>query len=204
MKWHQLPYPPSRDDRQAAGGGRQTSQLQRSRPWGPAGPPHSKRSSPYSSTIAMTMGQRLQDFYAPPRQRCDWQGARIWRGPQPSPADLAPKKISQVPNTHPTSSTAADWQQELLNKPRLCAMVWSKVGHTRPRSNAARLLADPMRKARVASRGLGRCGCASRPCKRTIGGQEPSMSPRTPRTIQARAAWRRRHNRNRRPQKPER
>ena len=27
------------------------------------------------------------------------------------------------------------------------------------------------------------------------------MSPRTPRTIQARAAWRRRHNRNRRPPK---
>ena len=78
-------------------------------------------------------------------------------------------------------------------------MVWSMMGHTRPRSNAARLLADPMRKARVASCGLGRCGCAFRPCKRTIGGQEPSMSPRTPRTLQARAAWRRRHHRNRRP-----
>ena len=52
-----------------------------------------------------------------------------------------------------------------------------------------------MRKARVASCGLGSCGCASQPCTRTVGGQEPSMPPRLTETFKIPEAWQRRHNR---------
>ena len=77
--------------------------------------------------------------------------------------------------------------------------IGARRAHTQQRSNAAGPLADPMRKARVASCELSSCGGAFRTCTRTFGDPEPPMPPRTPGALKARAAWRRRHHGNRQP-----
>ena len=92
-----------------------------------------------------------------------------------------------------------DRKRQLLRAPRREAKHWGKVGPHPAAFKRSRAARRPMRKARVASCELSSCGGAFRTCTRTFGDPEPSMPPRTPGALKARAAWRRRHHRNRQP-----
>ena len=111
-------------------------------------------------------------FPRAPNQPHGWQEARGWRGPQPSPATLAPKNA----RSHSPSHT--------LNRRRMAAggaphaPLWreerEQSGPTPSRVETQPSYSPtPTRKARVASCGSGSCGGASRTCRRTFGDRSP-------------------------------
>ena len=122
-------------------------------------------------------------FSRAPNQPHGWKGARGWRGPQPSPATLAPKTNAR--SQHP-SHTLSRRRMAAGGAPHapLCREEREQGGPTPSRvETQPRYSPTPARKARVASCGSGSCGGASRTCRRTFGDRSPQCRHARPRQL---------------------